>query len=344
MHRSSRPCLGAIYIATFLTAVLAVFSSGGCSTGGGSNRSQAARGGGGGLWEDLDSSRSRKENRIRRNREKRKALDAQIARGRAQVPPATRDKMEVWWKQFLAQKPAWERSRRKWHALGPTAKDILVENLLIVVVRAYEGNQGVLYKRARAELFELKKPAMPYLVAGLSGTYGDDVIRKHCIQMLSDMGRESVAPIRRAYDDADDRGRIDLLKAVSAMGEHGAPESVEMLAGPARNGGDFKVRLVAIEGLGASRHKTAVPVLLDCLKDSDVSVRKFAAAGLSNYRQPRVASALIAAMARAERARGAGNREQDVVTNCRRSLRRLTGKRWRTSRDWSAWWKTQRQS
>ncbi|MEE9393801.1 MAG: HEAT repeat domain-containing protein [Planctomycetota bacterium] len=344
MQSSSRPWLCAIHLVVFLATVLAAFLSSGCSTGDNGRPSQASRGAGGGLWQDLDDSRSRKENRVRRSREKRKALDAQIARGRAQVPAATRNKMEVWWKQFLAQKPAWERSRRQWHALGPRAKDILVENLLIVVVRAYEGNQGILYKRARAELFEIKKSALPYLVAGLSGTYGDDVIRKHCIQMLSDIGRESVAPIRRAYDDADDRGRIDLLKAVSAMGEHGAPESVEMLAGPARNGGDFKVRLVAIEGLGASRHKAAVPVLLDCLKDSDVSVRKFAAAGLSNYRQPRVASALIAAMARAERARGAGNREQDVVTNCRRSLRRLTGKGWKTSRDWSAWWKTQRQS
>jgi HEAT repeat protein len=332
---------GVSAFAILLTACLFPLSLGCESTGGGSNR-RASASTGDGLWAQLDQSRRAKESRSAGQAERRARLEGQLERGRAQVPAAQRRKMEAWWKEFLKDDPRWLNSRVEWRGLGSDPQEILVENLLIVVVRAFETNQGRLYQRARAELFDLAEPAIPYLVNGLAGDHGDDVTRLRCVEVLSDIGTPALPALFKAYEDSDeDRPRLSLLRAIAAMGEHAKGRSTEFLAGVALDEDlDFRLRLSAVEGLGATRDKGAIQPLLGCLRDDDLSVRKFAAAALSSFRTRSSIGGLVEAMVLAEQNRARNPREAEVIANCRRSLKRVTGRNFNSTRQWQAWWQT----
>ncbi|MEZ6196025.1 MAG: HEAT repeat domain-containing protein [Planctomycetota bacterium] len=323
------------------TICLVAFGLVACGTASDGGANASARGSGDGLWEQLDRSRRDKENRVAATNARRDRLEGQLQRGRDRVPAEQRDRMEVWWKQFLDEDPAWLSSRRTWSGLGVVPQQILVENLLIAAVRGFETNQGRLYQRARAELFDLADPAIPYLISGLAGDHGDDVVKTRCVEILSDIGRPALPAVSRAWEDArDDKARLNLLRAVAAMGEHAEGRSTEFLGGVAtRASWDFRLRLTAIEGLGAARDESAIRPLATCLEDDDLSVRKFAAAAIGNYSSPAVLGALVAALERSNARRLEEPREIEVIANCMTSLRRLTGRRYKTPAEWASWWR-----
>lgn len=293
---------------------------------------------GGGLWDMLAEERKRKEASVAANRERERKLRVQNERGRAQVPPEQRRQMETWWNWFIQDDDRWIQARHDWRALGDDATTILVENLLIAMVTAYDNNKGVYYKKARAELYELQDRSTPYLVAALSGQHGDDVVRNHCVELLGLIGKPALGPLTSSYRKAGVRARVDILRAVAEIGPEGRPGSTRFLARVVRDEDDFRPRLAAVQGLGKGRDSAAVPVLVECLRDGDLSVRKFAAASLGAFRsEDRVVDPLIACLAAAEKRFGAGERAEEVGENCVRSLRRITGQRYTRARDWQAW-------
>ena len=264
-------------------------------------------------------------------------LRTKMERGRASVPAELRDKIESWWQLFMDRDPSWVDARAEWRKLDNSSVNMLVENLIILMVRAYDVGNGVMYKAAIGEIIEFKDRATPYLVTGLANDNGDDVIRTHCVQALSLIGKDAMPSIVDAYDDADRFGRRHLLRAAAKMA---VPEATPFFQSVVDSESEFQPRITAIEGLGRSADPRGLPTLVTCLGDEDISVRKFAAGWLGNYgRQngrPAVAG-LIDCLGRAESAANAGNREGEVAANCQRSLRRITGRRWSNATQWREW-------
>ena len=293
---------------------------------------------GGGIWNMLAEERSRKAERAERNRARQDSLAAGAASGRARFTPEQLSQMDAWWRQFLSADVAWLDSRYAWRKLGPEAREVLVESLIVAMVRGFESNGGPLYQRARAELIEMGDDSAPLFAAALGQRLGDDVLRRHCVEMLGLIGRKGLPPIRREYAAARGKARADLLAAAAAMGRDGAPETTAFFCQVIDDSDDFTSRLRAIEGLGKSRDPDGIPRLIRCLGESDASIRKFAAAGLGGQSDARAVAALIGALEAAERkARGDGQ-EAEVAHNCRRSLWASTGQRWDTAEQWRRWW------
>lgn len=332
----------------FFLLVVALLASACESSGGRADTGAGARGDtprleesrsqGAGLWDMLDASRKEKENRLRLERAREGRMRDEVEKGMAQVPADQRDKMMLWWGEFLRGDPGWVQHRHDWRSFGPEAREILVENLLIAMVKAYEQNNGVVYRRARSELYELPTESTPYLVAGIAERMGDAAVRMHCVEMLGLIGRPALPAIGKTYRSRSPEIQIELLNAVKEMGPLGAPDSVAFLEKALDDADDYRVKLAAIQALGTSQDRRSIPVLVRCLRDDDVSVRKFAAGSLGYFKGTEPVPALIDALERAESRRAAGNREGEVADNCRNSLVILTGQRFRRASEWRRWW------
>ncbi len=301
-------------------------------------RSEAAGSGGSGLWNMLANAERDKAARLSWEKERERKLRAQVARGMAALPVDQRQKMVAWWQEFIRDDPAWLEHRFQWRSWGQAAREILAENLIIAMVRSYSTNNGPLYRRARSELYELPDAAIPYLVAGLADGRGDAVTRTHCVEMLGLFGSRAVPAISMAYSDADTPSRVDLLRAVKAMGPGGTPQAIPFLRSVLKREKDYRLRLTAIQALGAGEDKGSIPLLIECLSDPDLSVRKFSAGTLSYFKTDEVILALIRLLEETERRILPDNREAEVAQNCIHSLRTITGESFRTSAQWRRWW------
>ncbi|MFT7620559.1 MAG: hypothetical protein ACI97A_004216 [Planctomycetota bacterium] len=302
----------------------------------GSDSSSEANGSG--LWDMLARSEQDKARRQVYEKEREIRLRAQLEKGMAQLPAEQRDNMIRWWREFIELKPEWIEHRHLWRAYGNDAKEILAENLIIAMVRSYSKNNGPVYKRARSELYDLADVATPYMVSGLADGRGDSVTRTHCVEMLGWYGAKAVSAISDAYSDAGRDARLDLLRAIKAMGPLGAPESISFLNRALSREDDFRLRLTAIQALGASEDLRSIPALIDCLDDDDLSVRKFSAGTLGHFRTDEAILALIETLEKSERRMLPDNRESEVVVNCIHSLRTMTGESYRRGAQWRRWW------
>ena len=296
-------------------------------------------GSGGGLWDMLAQSKVAKEKRLKYLAERDARLEAELARGTEQLDPETRRKFVLWWSQFIEMKPEWLQNRFKWRAMGQDAREILGENLIIAMVRAWEHNNGLVYKSARSELFEMPGEAIPYLVSGLAARQGDAITRKHCVDMLGWYGAKAIPAVRKAYARAETvEARLDLLRAVKGMKSLGAPDSVFFLSAVVNTEEDFRLRLAAIQGLGLTENDKSIPLLIKSLSDDDLSVRKFSAGSLGHFKGDQVIEALILCMEKSEAKRLPENREGEVAGNCRHSLRIATGQNFKRAGHWRNWW------
>ena len=300
--------------------------------------SSSQRGNGGGLWDMLANAERDKAARVEWEQQRDRKLRAQLAKGSAALPPAQRRNMINWWQEFIRMDPAWLEHRFEWRAYGQAAREILAENLIIAMVRAYSKNNGPIYKRARSELYDLSREATPYLVSGLADGRGDAVTRNHCVEMLGWYGKKAIPAITDAYGDAQRNARLDLLRAVKAMGPLGAPNSIPFLRRALDREDDFRLRLTAIQALGQSEDPSSIPLLIDCLEDDDVSIRKFGAGTLGHFKSNEAILALIELLERTERRMTSDNREGEVAANCNHSLRTMTGANYKRAAQWRRWW------
>jgi hypothetical protein len=270
--------------------------------------------GGGSLFDQIEAKRQ-----AQRERGAKPAVD--LNAGAGDVPAAWRAKIDSSWKLFLKDDPGWPAARQEWIALGPAAVNILVENLIRVYILAHDAGDGPVWHRAREELAEHKDVAIPYLVEGLAGkNKADSVVRNLCSELLAYLGEPAVPYIERAWSDSDADGRAALARALKKMQSRSSiPLLIRIAGGP----DPFNVRIEAIDTLGRLGAKEAVPVMRDCLKDADPSVRKFAATWISELGEATrpVFESLIAALEAAVR-----NGEPEIARACVGSLKRLSGR------------------
>ncbi len=333
---------------SFLVAVaLALVVVTSCGTDSGRNprdsekasaRSQDDQASGSGLWDMLARSERDKGQRHAWEKARERRLQAQLAKGMEQIPQEQRQNMVRWWQEFITMNPAWLKNRHNWRAYGKDAREILTENLIIAMVRAFENNNGPIYKRARSELFDLSEEATPYLVSGLANGRGDAVTRKHCVEMLGWYGAKAIPEISAAYSAADRDSRLDLLRAVKAMGPLGAPQSIPFLKRALQREDDYRLRLTAIQALGLSEDMGSIPVLIESLRDDDLSIRKFGAGTLGHFKSDEAIVAIIELLERTEPRILPENREIEVAQNCVHSLRAMTGENYRRGAQWRRWW------
>jgi hypothetical protein len=296
---------------------------------------------GGGIWNQLDENRGRRE-QARAARELRE-------RGASELPPGWRPRIEAWWATWCRQptevdesldprygtpspdrlnaarvtlRKDWVEARGEWVALGPKAVDILVDNLLAYYIRAFDAASGFDVQRTKEELGLFSEQAVPLIVEGLATASGDSVVRQRMAQLLSAFGDRAVAPVEEAWRRADEKGQLELVRALKLMrNEKAAPLLMRIAADRDLK---FEIRIEAIDGLARLGAKGAAPTFRGCLEDRDPSVRKFAAmhfhAVSDGSRQDR--NALVTAM---ERALDRG--DLSVANACRNSLIVITGQR-----------------
>jgi hypothetical protein len=287
---------------------------------------------GGGLWEQLRESRVAKDKRMQAQAHDLERTESE----RSRVPAELRTKLETWWHEFVNLDPTWMDSRERWRKEGAQAKNLLIENLIILMVRSYDVGNGILYKRACGELAEWSALSTPYLVQGLASESSDEVVRQHCAKVLGMIGVGALPQIRAGYDDAgDSKVRLHLVRAAREMS---APEAVDFLIDVVERESDFRLRITAIEGLGKALDPRALPVLIACLRADDVSVRKFAGGYLGGFGAKSAVDPLIACMRDAEAKALLDANEAEVASNCSSSLRFITKQKFSRANQWEAWW------
>ncbi|MAG57547.1 MAG: hypothetical protein CMJ83_14740 [Planctomycetes bacterium] len=216
----------------------------------------------------------------------------------------------------------WVLARTRWVALGEGASNILVENLLIWYIRAFDANAGYEVQRTKEELGLFKDETIPYIVRGLTQELGDAVVRGRLGALLATFGDESVPAIEAAWSETTDAGRRELARALKQMR---SPASVPLLMRIAGDTDlDYQVRIEAIEALGRMEDKRAGKTFRRCLRDADVSVRKFSALYMRNVSDGSRAD-LIALVGTMERSINDG--DFAIANACRNSLAALTRKR-----------------
>lgn len=345
----SRPALAFVAIlATFVVATSCGTTSEGAKPASGRKASAAAsepevidqrpenRESGNSLWDQLHQSRVDKDQRIANQQR----LEERREVGRAQVPGELRTKLESWWSNFVQLNPMWIDQRELWRKEGPQAANLLVENLIMLMVRAYDVGNGVLYERAIVELVEWSDHAARYLVDGIGQSKSDDVVRQHCVTCLGRIGQagKPILPaLVAAYEAADDvKARNWILRSVARIASF---DATPFLVRVVEREKEFQVRIVAIEALGKSLDPRGLEPLVACLADQDISVRKFASGYVGGFKDRRAVGPLVACMKKAEEAALAEPRESEVALNCSSSLRFITGQRFRRSSEWEEWWR-----
>ncbi len=296
---------------------LAFVACSGSGTSGGS-RSQPAKEStaassnqGGSLWDQMAREREAKADRA-------KMEEARTA-GASTLPAGWKQKIDKWWGYYMAGDTGWPEARKEWLALGGDAPMILAENLLRAYVFAFDAGSRVDVNRARVELIDLKAYSLPMLVLGVSRGLGDSVVRNQCTDLIGAMGDDGVPEIAKAWDDANAKGKWELVRALRKI--H-TPATVPMLSKVATSGESFEPRIDAIQGLGELKDPRGYPAVIRCLADSDRSVRKFAAHFVSAFERMDAVPPLVDSMEAAEK-----EGDVDSVNEAYGSLVRLTGRK-----------------
>ena len=214
----------------------------------------------------------------------------------------------------------WAQARAQWLGLGPGAENLLVENLIRWYMLSMDKSDGYQMNRARLELAKHKPVTRAYLVQAIAQKSGDSVTRDRAGDLLAYLG-DAGPVLEEAYDDAGDEGRKELARVLKKLVD---PSTIPLLMGIADSGDPWQARVDALQALGQLEAAQAAPVFVNCLKDRDSSVRKFAAryAGSLGSDSGGLAQALVGTLEDAHR-----ERDGDLVRASVRSLQRMTGQR-----------------
>jgi hypothetical protein len=303
---------------------------------------------GGSLWDRLEANRGKR------------AQEVDLAAGAKDLPPGWKETIDeswaVWRKSpadidpMLANRggmpadPArlslaqqrleaeWSLARGRWLALGPGAENLLAENLIRWFVLSFDASNGYEVNRARVEMARMKDAVRPYLIEGLAISAGDSVTRARLAELLGYLGG-GTAEVQRAYGRASSKGKIELARALKAMKD---PDSREFLMEIADSGDPWQARADALTTLGVLGDPRSSDTFIECLRDSDESVRKFAALHAGSLREPpmSLAQALVNVLERELSRAG----ETEIARAAANSLSRITGRR--HGADVGAWRRT----
>ena len=157
-----------------------------------------------------------------------------------------------------------------------------------------------------------------------------DIRREAIVDLMDQWGGKSDEAVglyaMLAKTDADPTVRS---AAVRGLGESKNTAAVQPLANVLDNESDEFIRRDAAVALGKVRGPEAVRALLGHLRsDPDDQVRAACARSLGEYQYPGVTQALVGALL-AE--------DFSIVFEAKRSLEKLTGESFESSRDWQNW-------
>lgn len=263
---------------------------------------------GGSIWDQLAHARKEKKEKgteATRNEAAAKAL-----------PDGWKEKIDAWWKLYVANDPGWHAARGEWLAMPAPAPSSLVENLLRAYVVAWDAGQRSEFERAKTELLAIPYQSVPILVIGLASGSGDTVVRNVSTDLLGAAGDPAIPAIEKAWAGATPKGRWELARALRKMK---SPAAVPVLARIARARNEaFEPRIEALQGLGEMRDPNGYDAVVAGVSDPDRSVRKFAIQALGAYGRKDAVPILTSARQQAQ-AKG----ESDVAEEARKSLQAL---------------------
>lgn len=226
----------------------------------------------------------------------------------ADLPEAQREVLAAW-RQGGAE---WDAERAR-VAADPELSRFLVENLIVLMVRAFDGSAIATaadpdrpFDRAQAELVRWGARSTEVLVELLG--VRDGIVAYLAADTLKRIGAAAVEPTSRKLSSEDPELR---RRAAELLGE--LPRSAEIEARVLEQLGQrverdeaWIVRAQAARALGSrgSRHEPKQPAaaaLTRALRDPDPEVVKSACAGLAELGEPSAAPALIQSLEEAAR-------------------------------------------
>lgn len=254
------------------------------------------------------------------------------------LPEAQREVLAAW-RQGGAQ---WEAERAR-VAQDPELSRFFVENLIVLMVRAFDGsaiataaNPDRPFDRAQAELVRWGDRSTEVLVELLG--VRDGIVAFLAADTLKRIGAGAVEPVSEKLSSEDPELRRRAAELLGELPRSAGIEArvLEQLGERVERDEAWIVRAQAARALGSrgSRHDSkahAASVLTRALRDPDSEVVKSACAGLAELGEPSAAPALIQSLERAAR-------EADLarVQAAQAALRRLL--REDSDHDPGDWW------
>jgi hypothetical protein len=230
-------------------------------------------------------------------------------------PAETQTFMQTGLRQFSAQDPQWEQTRRQWLAMGPRETEFLVQLLWAALVAGQAGNNPEMVERSRAELALVGDPSIPFLLEVLSAENAgtvvdpktgervpiaiDDAQRREAGEVLALIGPPALPAVLDALGRAGTKsGRRFALQALGNMGDRGGPDAAAALAQHARDP-DLVLAVEAVFAMRNLHDGTTRAALLGALQSPEQLVREKAADSLAGRLDKSVLPDLQAAAGRA---------------------------------------------
>ncbi len=162
-----------------------------------------------------------------------------------------------------------------------------LEHASEILVSMLEEEDPGLRQSIISTIFEIGKPAIPYLIDALK--YPNKIIQNNAAKILSEIGDISIsAEILNILKDERGQARAVAIDVLSGIKNFWSLEYIrEFLSDP-----DPTVRTAAARALGNLEDKLSIDLVLSLLSDNSENVRKTATEALSKFNDVRVCDAL----------------------------------------------------
>lgn len=229
-------------------------------------------------------------------------------------PAETQTFMKTALRQFSAQDPTWQSTRREWLALGARESDFLVQLIWGALLAGQARNAPDIVERSRSELALIGAPSIPLMAEVLStGTLAmtdpatgeevevtiDDLQRREAAEVLALVGPVAVPAVIDALERAGTKGgRRAAVQALGSMGDRGGPGAVAALVACSADP-DVTIAVESVYGMRNYHDAETRAALLRALAGPEPLVREKAADSLAGRLDASAIPALADAAARA---------------------------------------------
>jgi HEAT repeat protein len=156
----------------------------------------------------------------------------------------------------------------------------------ILISMLEEENTGI-KQSIISTIFEIGKPAIPYLIDALK--YPNKIIQTNAAKILSEIGDASISTdILNILKDERGQARVVAIEVLSGIKDFWSLEFIREFLSDS----DPNVRATAARALGNFEDKLSIDLLLSLLSDNSEIVRKTATEALSKFNETRVCDAL----------------------------------------------------
>ncbi len=194
-------------------------------------------------------------------------------------------RLSQWLKDFSSGNPQLSgRAKEAISKLGTNASPWLV--------KAIKSPSEPDLDAAAAEAFRLLSPPGKGAIPELTDLLNQKASRMCAAIALAGIGAEGLTPLVALLTNGDWQVRFDALAALDQIRPEDAATAVPLLAARLRQDDNFKLRVLAAQGLGnlRTREEITVPALIEGLQDTNKQVVRMCAWSLGQFEKKAVAA------------------------------------------------------